>query len=298
MDAVKVEDTTATLCLPNHSGKEPLLSVIVPVYNEVATVDEILRRVVEAQAPGDKEIIVVDDGSTDRTAEVLEKWEGHPQVVLLQHTANRGKGAAIRTGLEHARGRFTLIQDADLEYDPADYARLLEPLLSGKADAVYGSRRLGEKVFGCERQSEENRRKPLWMRCWFGRLRELVNPFYHGVTLLNIMVRLLYRAKITDEATCYKVFPTEVLRAMELECERFEFCPEVTAKAVRLGLRIVEVPIHYQGRSLREGKKIRFRDGLVAIATLWKYRRWRPARPVGRLACARTVANSIRSRVR
>lgn len=268
-------------------GQEPLLSVIIPVYNEERTVGEVLRRVVEAHAPGDKEIMVVDDGSADRTAEVLKQWQGHRQVVILRHSGNRGKGAAIRTGLEHARGRLTLIQDADLEYDPADYPRLLEPLLSGQADVVYGSRRLGQKVFGCNPPAEQSAGRRVGAGKWAQYCRQLFNPFYHGVTVLNIMVRLLYRVRITDEATCYKVFPTEVLRAMELECERFEFCPEVTAKAARLGLRIVEVPIHYRGRTVREGKKVGWRDGLAAIRTLWKYRRWRPAEAVGKAAqCA------------
>ncbi len=277
MGAAKVDTTSAVTELPNRGQQELLLSVIVPVYNEGVTIDEILRRVLHAPYDN-KQLIVVDDGSTDRTAEVLAQWEGHPQVVLLQHSENRGKGAAIRTGLEHARGRFTLIQDADLEYDPADYPRLLEPLLSGKAAVVYGSRRLGQKVLGCNQSPKQDVRQRVGVSKWAQYCRELVNPFYHGVTLLNIMVRLLYRVKITDEATCYKLFPTEVLRAMELECQRFEFCPEVTAKAARLGLRIVEVPIHYSPRSLREGKKIGWRDGWEAIIVLWKYRRWRPTR--------------------
>ncbi|GAB6186273.1 glycosyltransferase family 2 protein [Thermopirellula anaerolimosa] len=296
MDLVKFKPRVGKPDLLNHSGEDPLLSVIVPVYNEARTIEEVLRRVLEV--PYDKQVIVVDDGSTDRTPVALEKWKGHAQVVLLRHSDNRGKGAAIRTGLEHARARFVLIQDADLEYHPSDYGRLLQPLLAGQADVVYGSRRLGQKVFGRSEHSDRNRRGLFWVDRWFGRLRELANPFYHGVTVLNLLVRLLYRVRITDEATCYKVFPTEVLRAMELECERFEFCPEVTAKAARMGLRIVEVPIHYQGRSVREGKKIRFRDGLAAMATLWKYRRWqlRPARSVGELAHGMAATCTVGSR--
>lgn len=231
-----------------------LLSVIVPVYNEERTIDEILRRVIAADCR--KELIVVDDASNDRTAEVLQTWQSHPQVTVQRHASNRGKGAAIRTGLKHARAEYTIVQDADLEYDPSDYPKLLRPVLVGEADAVYGSRRLAERLT----------------------LHELLNPFYHGVSVLNALVRLWYGLRITDEATCYKLFPTQTLRMMELQCERFEFCPEVTAKAARLGLRIVEVPIHYQGRSIREGKKIRFRDGWEAILTLRRYRRWQPAR--------------------
>jgi glycosyltransferase involved in cell wall biosynthesis len=173
-------------------------------------------------------------------------------VELLRHAKNLGKGAAIRTGLAQARGRFVIVQDGDLEYDPQDYARVLKPLLSGESQVVYGSRYL-------ERRSGSRRR-------W--------SCFRLGVSVLNLCVRLLYGARLTDEATCYKALPTSFLRAMDLCCERFEFCPEVTAKACRLGLTIVEVPIRYDARSTREGKKIRWRDGLAAMATLWRWRRW------------------------
>jgi prepilin-type N-terminal cleavage/methylation domain-containing protein len=227
--------------------------VIVPVLNEARTIDEVLRHVLAA--PYDKQVIVVDDGSTDGTVGVLETWEGHPNVDLLAHSKNRGKGAAIRTGLEHARGRFTIIQDADLEYDPQDYPRLIEPLLSGEAQVVYGSRNLDRR---------RARGRP-----W--------SLFGLGVSLLNVCVRILYGIRVTDEATCYKAFPTAVLRAMDLECERFEFCPEVTAKACRMGLAIHEVPIAYDPRSVKQGKKIRWRDGWEAIETLWRWRNWNPA---------------------
>jgi dolichol-phosphate mannosyltransferase len=233
------------------ASEAPLLTVLVPVYNEVGTIDELLCRVLAA--PYEKQVIVVDDGSTDGTVELLEKWEGHAQVELLQHSKNRGKGTAIRTGLEHAEGRFTIIQDGDLEYDPQDFPRLIEPLLSGEAQVVYGSRYL-------RREGGPRRR---WRLLRF------------GVSCLNVCVRLLYGARLTDEATCYKAFPTALLRAMELECERFEFCPEVTAKACRLGLTINEVPISYDARSVQAGKKIRFGDGLAALATLGKWRNWR-----------------------
>jgi len=235
------------------AGETPLLTVIVPVYNEVGTIDELLRRVLAA--PYNKQVIVVDDGSTDGTVELLEKWEGHAQVELLQHSKNRGKGAAIRTGLEHAQGRFTIIQDGDLEYDPEDYPRLIGPLLSGEAQVVYGSRYLRRE--GGPRQR--------WRLLRF------------GVSCLNVCVRLLYGARLTDEATCYKAFPTALLRAMELKCERFEFCPEVTAKACRLGLAIHEVPISYDARSMQAGKKIRWTDGVAAIAALWRWRKWGPS---------------------
>lgn len=235
----------------------PLLTVIVPVYNEATTVDEILRRVLAA--PYSKEIIVVDDGSTDGTAHALEGWKGHGQITLLEHSKNRGKGAAVRTALAHARGRFTIIQDADLEYDPQDYRQVVEPLLSGQAEVVYGSRYL--------------RPTPGKRLRW--------SLFRFGVAVLNLGVRLFYGLRLTDEATCYKVFPTEVLRRMDLQSERFEFCPEVTAKLCRMGLQVREVPIQYNARSARDGKKIRWVDGLHAISALWKWRSWRPAPGTG-----------------
>lgn len=248
-DDLKRESASSPSPLPDDV---PLLTVIVPVFNEVRTIDEILRRVL--QTPHDKQVIVIDDCSTDGTAEALDRWENQQAVEVLHHARNRGKGAAIRTGLEHAQSCFTIIQDADLEYDPRDYAKLIDPLLRGRAKVVYGSRYLrADKIVG----------KPaLTFRC--------------GVSLLNLCVRLLYGARLTDEATCYKAFPTEVLRTMELECERFEFCPEVTAKACRLGLTIHEVPISYVVRGRGEGKKIRVRDGLQAMCVLWQWRKWKP----------------------
>ena len=243
----------------NFTQEIPLLSVIIPVYNEAATVARLVDRVLAVPCP--KQLILVDDGSTDGSAAILKTWADHPDVILLRHSHNRGKGAAIRTGLAHARGRFTLVQDADLEFDPCDYPRLLGPLLQGQADIVYGSRYL----------------RPLPGRRSCGRL------FRYGVALLNLAVRLLYGVRLTDEATCYKVFPTDVLRAMDLQCERFEFCPEVTAKACRIGSIIAEVPIRYTPRTAAEGKKIRWTDGWEALRTLWKWRHWQPAtatRPV------------------
>ena len=241
----------------------PFLTIIIPVFNEARTIDELLRRVVAA--PYRKQIIVVDDGSTDGTTAILERWEGRGNVELLAHSKNRGKGAAIRTALEQARGRFTIIQDADLEYDPADYPRLIAPLASGQAQVVYGSRYL----------RPDHKRSSHW------------SLFRCGVAVLNGCARLLYGARLTDEATCYKVFPTDTLRSMGLECQRFEFCPEVTAKACRLGWRIVEVPISYHARTVQQGKKLRWRDGWAAIETLWRWRKWRPAKLLAERPTAR-----------
>ncbi|MDA1055109.1 MAG: glycosyltransferase family 2 protein [Planctomycetota bacterium] len=220
-----------------------------PVFNERPRVGTALRRVLKRAS--EQHIIVVDDGSTDGTGDALDEFACPPHVELLFHDNNRGKGAAIRTALEHAVGQFIIIQDADLEYAPEDFGKLLEPLLSEEADVVYGSRYLNSE------NGFAGRRRFDW-----------------GVKLLNLAVRLIYGVTITDEATCYKVFPTSLLRSMDLRCKRFEFCPEVTAKACRLGLRIKEVPIRYSPRSIEEGKKIRMRDGIQALWTLWKYRKW------------------------
>jgi glycosyltransferase involved in cell wall biosynthesis len=237
----------------------PLLTALIPVYNEAATIGELLTRVAAAPVVG--QIVVVDDGSTDATCEILARWASTGRVVWLRHDCNRGKGAAIRTGLQHACGRFTVIQDADLEYDPRDLQLLLEPLLAGEAEAVFGSRYL----------SAEGRARGRWQ------------VLRHGVSLLNLIVRMLYGVRLTDEATCYKVFPTDLLRALDLQCRRFEFSPEVTAKLCRLGIRIHEVPIRYCPRTTRQGKKLRLRDGWAALRELWRWRRWQasPSLPSG-----------------
>lgn len=226
----------------------PLLSVIVPVYNEARTIDELLARVL--RAPYGQQIIIVDDGSDDGTDRALRAWAAIPGVVVLTHSANLGKGHAIRTGLRYAAGTFTIIQDADLEYDPADYAKLLEPLQRGQADMALGSRYLHGTHAGV------------------GVL------FRSGVRALNCATRALYGIRLTDEATCYKVTRTAILRRMDLCCTRFDFCPEVVAKACRMGLRIVEVPVSYEPRTSIAGKKIRLRDGLAALRALWRWRKW------------------------
>jgi dolichol-phosphate mannosyltransferase len=221
------------------------LSVIVPACNERETIVEALRRV--KAAPGEKEIIVVDDGSTDGTRELLE---ADPDIRLICHPKNQGKGAAIRTALAAATGDVVIIQDADLEYDPADYAALVDPIRRGEARAVYGSRFL------------RGRPDMRW-------------PNYLCNRLLALAANLLYGAGITDEATCYKAFDAGLIRDLPLRCERFEFCPEVTAKVRRRGVRIHEVPIRYTARSFDAGKKIRAWDAVEAFWTLLRYRFWK-----------------------
>jgi dolichol-phosphate mannosyltransferase len=219
------------------------VSVIVPVYNEAAHLNELLQAI--QASPVKKEIIVVDDGSTDGTREKLQALPPMDDVTVVFHEKNCGKGAAIRTALAHARGEYVLIQDSDLEYDPQDYPGLLGPLEQGRANVVYGVR---------PDRPERGLR------------------FFLGAKLLTHLTNLLYGAGIHDEATCYKVFRRSVLGQLQLECQRFEFCPEVTAKLCRMGEKIEEVPISYHPRSAVEGKKIRHADGWLAIWTLIHYR--------------------------
>jgi glycosyltransferase involved in cell wall biosynthesis len=223
------------------------LTVLIPVFNERENLLHILERVRAVDVR--KEIIIVDDASTDGTRELLRaEVEGrYPDVRVLYHERNQGKGMCIRTALASATGRVTIIQDGDLEYVPEDYHAILAPFADPEVSAVYGSRFLN----GWPKMRPANR---------------LVNR------LLAWMVRTLFRAPMTDEATCYKAFRTEVLQGIPLTCRRFEFCPEVTAKALRRGHRIVEVPIHYEARSMAQGKKIRWTDGVAAIWTLLKFR--------------------------
>jgi len=222
------------------------LSVIVPVFNERNTVAEVIRRMRTVELPLDREILIVDDGSDDGTRHVLSQV-GDSTVRVLLHDHNRGKGAAIRTALGHVRGDLVLIQDADLEYDPEDWPKLLAPAMKGRASVVYGSRFTGE-------------RRNMLILHWIG------NRF------LSLLTNLLYNSTLSDMETCYKLFDRRVLDGITLRAERFEFEPEVTAKVLRQGIRIYEVPISYTGRELYEGKKITWRDGFSALRTLIKYR--------------------------
>ena len=216
-----------------------LLSVIVPVYNERVTVAEVIRRIRAVDVPVDVEVIVVDDCSSDGTDKVLSAL-GDSTVRILRHDVNQGKGAAIRTGMASARGDLLLIQDADLEYDPEDWPSLLNPILRGKAQVVYGSRFTGQ-------------RKNMMPLHWMG------NRF------LSLVTNVLYSSTMSDMETCYKLFDRRVLEGITIESDKFDFEPEITAKVLRRGYRIYEVPISYAGREISEGKKITWRDGLGAL---------------------------------
>lgn len=229
---------------------EPVATVIVPVLNEEQTITEVIDRLLSLHIP--LQIIVVNDGSTDGTASLLQNYgQG---ILVLTNTRPTGKGNAIRTGLERATAPITVIQDADLEYKPEELPQILAPIQNKSADTVLGSRFHSGFPSG---MAFPNR---------------VVNK------LLAWFVLLLYGKRITDEATCYKAIRTEYLREMNLQCHRFEFCPEVVAKSIRLGLRLQEVPISYEPRSIEAGKKIRWTDAPEAFWTLMRYRFWRKPR--------------------
>lgn len=233
-----------------------VLSIIIPVYNEEATVDEILDKIslVDLSDLGiKKEIIIVDDGSTDKTQEILEKKKeerGADDILKIHFSLlNFGKGTAVRIGLKYATGQIILIQDADLEYDPKDYRKLISPILREEAKVVLGSRFTKRKYYP-----------------------GMLFSHFLGNMFLVFLANLLYNAKITDEATCYKITTSDVFKSIDFKCREFEFCPEFIAKVCKKGLKIYEVPIHYEPRSKEEGKKIAWKDGWQAIKTLIKYR--------------------------
>jgi glycosyltransferase involved in cell wall biosynthesis len=225
--------------------QDPLLSVVMPVYNERATIDEIVARV--RAVPLRIELIVVDDASVDGTRERLQELQAQHGFTLLLQPANRGKGAALRRGFEAVTGDIIVIQDADLEYSPEEYPELIELICDGRADVVYGSR-------------------------FLGRHRVFLFTHYLGNRLLTLITNVLYNTMLTDMETCYKVMRADVLRTMQLRSNSFGIEPELTAKIFKRGYRVYEVPITYDGRGYDEGKKITWRDGIVALWTLLKYR--------------------------
>jgi len=222
------------------------LSVIVPVFNERNTVAEVLRRMRRVDLPVDLEIVIVDDGSTDGTSQILAALQDST-VHVLRHPTNLGKGAAIRTALEHVRGELVLIQDADLEYDPEDWPRLLRPILRGRSQVVYGSRFSGE---GGSMPASD------WV----------------GNRVLSLTTNLLYNTSLSDMECGYKLFTRKVLDDITIESDRFDFEPEITAKVLRRGYQIYEVPVSYSGRPASEGRKFNWHDGVRAFSTLVRYR--------------------------
>jgi glycosyltransferase involved in cell wall biosynthesis len=227
----------------------PYLSVLIPAYNEESTLERVIDTVLKV--PEDLEIVLVDDGSTDRTWKVIESRVDGNRVRAIRHTANRGKGVAIRTALDNARGYLMLIQDADLEYSPADYRALLEPLKAERATVVYGSRAFSSHAA---------------YSYWY----------VVGNRLVTLVTNVLYNCYLSDIETGYKVMPVEVARALNLRANGFELEPEITAKLLRSGHRIFEVPITYNARTREEGKKLTAVDGMKAIVTLLRYRTWNP----------------------
>lgn len=227
------------------------LSILIPVYNEVNTLIPVLEMVSHADSCGlEKELIVVDDGSTDGTRDILASLDADKYSArVFFHEKNQGKGAALRTGQGHATGDIIMIQDADLEYSPEEYPELLRPILDGKADVVYGSRLSGGKI-----------------------ARAFKFTHLLGNKFLSLLTNVLYNSTLTDMETCYKVFKADVFKRVRIRSNRFDFEPEITAKVLKQGVRIYELPIAYYGRDYTEGKKITWKDGFAAILALIRYR--------------------------
>ena len=225
------------------------LSIVIPIYNEAEHLEEILRQINAVEIGMEKELILVDDCSTDGTREILEKLQNSAEnsAKIFYHEINRGKGATLRTGFQHITGDITLIQDADLEYDPQDYPKLLEPILTNKADVVYGSRFMAGRQEGLLRSYLANR-------------------------FLTSLSNLVNGTKLTDMETCYKVIKTDILKDISLCSDRFGFEPEITAKLAKRKCNIVDVPISYRGRDYHEGKTVSWKDGVAAIFHILRFR--------------------------
>ncbi len=227
-----------------------MLSVLVPIYNEVHTITEIIKQITSVSV--EKEIILVDDCSTDGTRELVRKnyGDGRGNIKVIYHDKNFGKGSAIKTALKHAEGGYAIIQDGDLEYDPSDYTKLLAEAEKNKADVIYGSR---------------------FLTTW----RSTSLPHFLVNKFLTIVTNVLFGSHLTDMETCYKMIRTGLFKSLDIESQRFEIEPEITAKLLKRGCKIIEVPISYKGRSYHEGKKITWRDGITTLFTLFKYRFFR-----------------------
>lgn len=221
------------------------LSIVIPIFNEERLLSEVLENV--RKIPLEKELILVDDCSVDGTRTILEKEKNKPDTVILYHSKNQGKGASIRTGLAQVTGDIVIIQDADMEYNPADIPKVIEPIIKGECQVSYGSR-------------------------FKGSVKQMRFPNRVANYILATMVSILYGQRITDEATAYKAFRTDVIKDIPLTCRRFEFCPEVTAKVLKRGYYITEVPVTFVARTFEEGKKIGWRDFIQAVQILLKYR--------------------------
>src|SRR3989344_2947686 len=228
------------------------LSIVVPVYNEINTIKTILNKLDKLKIPIKKEIVIIDDYSTDGTRDILKKLQKKKKYKIIFHKENMGKGAALRTGFGHLTGDLVTVQDADTEYDPDDYNKLLPYFLNGKRKVVYGSRFIGVSFF--------SRKK------WFSPVH------YIGNKLLSLMASIIYFSKITDMETCYKMIDANVLKSLKLRAKKFDIEPEITAKILKKGYKIKEVPINYYPRSFHQGKKISWKDGVYALFYLLKYR--------------------------
>lgn len=235
-----------TLTMNAYPGNEPKLSIIIPIYNEEKLLPEVLKRIRSIEW-NNREIVLVNDCSTDATQAILESEKQEPDIFVFTHSENLGKGAAIRTGLRHVTGDIVIIQDADMEYDPSDIIRVVQPIAEGKTQVCYGSR-------------------------FMGTVKDMRLPNRVGNWILAKMASLLFGQRITDEATAYKAFHRTAIDRIPLECHGFEFCPEVTSKVMKLGYRVHEVPVTFRARTVEEGKKIGWRDFIIAVWTLLRVR--------------------------